>query len=108
MSTVNTLVTRKGTQYINQTIIEQNNSKKAIKEQLHGQTSKYAVVQEQFLICQLCFWCASYYAHSMVNVSVKFDIAATVIAQCPSCDIKGKIQSLPISHNKHPAYGEHS
>jgi hypothetical protein len=108
MSTVNTLVTRKGIQYIKQTIIEQNNSKKAIKEQLHSQTSKHAVVQKQFLICQLCFWCASYYAHSTANISVKFDIANTVIAQCPSCNIKGKIQSLSISHNKHHTYGEHS
>jgi hypothetical protein len=92
---------RKDIPYVKQTNIEQNN--KGIKQQLYSETSK----QRQFLICQLCFWCASYYAHSTANVSVKFDIDNIETAQCPSCNTKGRIEFLPISYNQSYVYGEH-
>jgi hypothetical protein len=107
MSTANTSITqRKDVSYIKQTMVEQNN-KKSIKVSGNSETSKCAIVQKQFLICQLCFWCASYYAHSTAKASIKFDIDNTEGVQCPSCNTKGKVQSLPILYNHRYAYGEH-
>ena len=40
-----------------------------------------------FLLCQSCFWCASYYNYS------------EVVTRCPTCD-SNSIESLPISNSE--------
>lgn len=42
-----------------------------------------------FLICDSCFWCASYYDTSNLNK----------VTKCPCCD-NNSIESIPISHNE--------
>jgi hypothetical protein len=55
-----------------------------------------------FLICQSCFWCASYYItpkmFSRMTKATK-NISAVNITKCPSC-IEGNIESLPITENE--------
>jgi hypothetical protein len=41
----------------------------------------------QFLLCQSCFWCASYFNYS------------EVVTRCPTCD-SNNIESLPISNSE--------
>ena len=110
MSTANTSITqRKDRPYVKQTIVGQqnNNNKKSLKEYMHNDTSEYAIVQKQFLICQFCFWCASCYTYDTANGSLKFDISNLAAVQhCPGCGAKGRIQLLPILRNEHKTYGE--
>src|SRR5262245_37740390 len=40
-----------------------------------------------FLICQSCFWCASYFNY------------AEVISRCPTCD-SNNVESLPITNSE--------
>jgi hypothetical protein len=47
-----------------------------------------------FLLCQSCFWCASYISPQIPN-----RITKQVITKCPSC-IEGNIESLPIAGNE--------
>jgi len=98
MSTANASITRgKDRLYVNQTAVEQNNNNKKSKEALtNSETSKYAMAQKQFLICQHCFWCASYYAYGTANIPLKFEIS-NIAAHCPGCNTKGRIESFPIS-----------
>ena len=104
MSTANTSINqRKDTPRIKQTIIEQNsNDKERIYEDRPSETPGCLIVQKQFLICQVCFWCASYYIYDMANWSPKFDVFnLAAIQQCPGCSAKGTIESLPILYNEH-------
>jgi|SRR6188472_2068953 len=111
MSTTNTPITyRKDTPYIEQTIVDQQNSnnKKTLKEHRPSTISECSIVQKQFLICQTCFWCASYYTYDTTNDSLKFDVFNLVaIQQCPGCSAKGTIESLLILYNEHHAYDKH-
>jgi|SRR5918992_1019137 hypothetical protein len=55
-----------------------------------------------FLICQSCFWCASYIGPKMfsrMTEAATKNNAAAAITTCPSC-IEGNIESLPITQNK--------
>jgi hypothetical protein len=55
---------------------------------LNGQTNE-VTKQKNFMICELCLWCASSYIHSYgTNVAVK----------CPNCK-DGTIELLPINDN---------
>ena len=55
---------------------------------LNGQSIE-VTKQKNFMICELCLWCASSYFHSYrTNVSVK----------CPNCK-DGTIELLPICDN---------
>ncbi|MBV9178592.1 MAG: hypothetical protein JO297_16320 [Nitrososphaeraceae archaeon] len=97
---------RKDRLYIKQTIAEQNsNNKKGLKEYRPSETSQCSIVQKYFLICQLCFWCASYYTYDTANESPNFEISNLIynlapVQRCPSCS-KGTIESLPILYNEH-------
>ena len=98
---------RKDRSYVKQAIIEQNYNKKSLEDK-PNETSGFHIVQRQFLICQVCFWCASYYTYDVVNWSSKFDIfSLESIQQCPSCCSKGTIESLPISQNQEYTYSKH-
>jgi uncharacterized protein (UPF0262 family) len=100
MSTANTPIThRKDTPYIEQTIVDQQNSnnKKIQKEHRPSAISERSIIQKYFLICQACFWCASYYTYNMANDSLKFDtFNLSAVQQCPDCSAKDTIESLPI------------
>jgi len=95
MSTANMSIAQgKDRLYIHQTTtVEQNNKKSQIPT--NNETSKHAIPQKQFLICQHCFWCASYYDYGTSNIQLKFEISI-VTAHCPSCNTKDRIESLPI------------
>ena len=55
---------------------------------LNGQSNE-VTKQKNFMICELCLWCASSYFHSYrTNVAVK----------CPNCK-DGTIELLPICDN---------
>lgn len=55
---------------------------------LNGQSNE-VTKQKNFMICELCLWCASSYFHSnRTNVAVK----------CPNCK-DGTIELLPICDN---------
>jgi hypothetical protein len=41
-----------------------------------------------FLLCESCFWCASY-----------FNNYRKVVSNCPTCDNE-KVESMPISHDE--------
>jgi hypothetical protein len=47
-----------------------------------------------FLICQSCFWCASY-----ISPQIYKRITKETTTKCPSC-VKGDIESLPIAKNE--------
>jgi hypothetical protein len=47
-----------------------------------------------FLICQSCFWCASY-----ISPPIYRRMTEETIAKCPSC-FKGNVESLPIAQNE--------
>jgi hypothetical protein len=82
------------------TIVEQNNSdKERVYEHRPSAISECSIVQKQFLICQACFWCASYYTYDTTNWFPKFNLAA--ILQCPGCSAKSTVESLPILQNEH-------
>jgi hypothetical protein len=98
MSTANMSITRgKDRLYVNQTAVEQNNNNKKSTILSNSETSKYAIPQKQFLICQHCFWCASYYAYGTAKIPLKLEMSDIVTAHCPGCNNKGRIESLPIS-----------
>ena len=63
-------------------------------------TGKEVSTGKYFLLCQSCFWCASYYHNNNNNTSVDMhlDISDT-IAKCPACQNKGSINSMSISAN---------
>ena len=107
-ATTNASITqRKDRPYVKQAIIEQNNNKNSI-EHRPNETSGYLIAQGQFLICQVCFWCASYYTYDAVNRSPKFDLFnLESIQQCPSCSAKDTIESLPILQNQEYTYSKH-
>jgi hypothetical protein len=55
-----------------------------------------------FLICQSCFWSASYYITPKMfsrMTKVTKNISRADIAKCPSC-IEGNIESFPITENE--------
>jgi hypothetical protein len=100
MSTANTSIRLETDRlYFNQTAVEQNNNnnKKSKQVLTNSQTSKHAMAQKQFLICQDCFWCASYYAYDTPSIPLKFEISNIAAAHCPGCNTKGGIESLLIS-----------
>ena len=109
MSTANTSINqRKDTPSIKQTIVEQNsNDKESVYEHRPNAISKCSIVQKQFLVCQACFWCASYYTYNIANWFPKSNVFNLDIQQCPGCSAKGTIESLPILYNEHHAYGKH-
>jgi hypothetical protein len=41
-----------------------------------------------FLLCESCFWCASF-----------FNVYREVVSKCPSCN-SSCVESMPISHNE--------
>jgi hypothetical protein len=47
-----------------------------------------------FLICQSCFWCASYISPRIYN-----GMTEQTIAKCPACT-RGNVESLPIAQNE--------
>jgi hypothetical protein len=57
-------------------------------------TGKEVSTGKYFLLCQSCFWCASYYNNTSVDMHL--DISDT-IAKCPACHNKGRINSMYIS-----------
>jgi hypothetical protein len=52
-----------------------------------------------FLLCQSCFWCASYISPQIHNRNTK-----QVTTKCPYC-IGGDIESLPIAENEEYRFG---
>lgn len=61
-------------------------------------TGKEVSIGKYFLLCQSCFWCASYYHNNNTSVDMHLDISDT-IAKCPACHNKGSINSMSISAN---------
>lgn len=109
MSIANTSITQRKSDrpYVKQTIEEQQNSnkKQRLKEYRPSATSESTIAQKYFLICRLCFWCASYYTYNIFNGSLKSDISnLSALQHCPGCGTKGTIESLSILHNKHYRY----
>ena len=47
-----------------------------------------------FLICQSCFWCASY-----ISPQIYRRMTEATIAKCPRCT-RGNVESLPIAQNE--------
>ncbi len=43
-----------------------------------------------FIICNMCFWCASLYSNANSSFNVK----------CPACDDNRNLESIPISKNE--------
>jgi rubrerythrin len=70
------------------------------KNQLRGVLKEY--VRKYFLVCESCFWCASYYEkryNGYENLSRAQDMT-TPNASCPACGIDAAIKYLPISSDK--------
>lgn len=63
-------------------------------------TMKEVSTGKYFLLCQSCFWCASYYHNNNASVDMHLDISDT-IAKCPACHNKGRMNSMSISDNNH-------
>ena len=78
------------------------------KNQLRGVLKEK--VRKHFLVCEACFWCASYYEkryYGYENSSRAQDMT-TPNASCPACDTEAAIKFLPISSDKSdkPSIGE--
>jgi hypothetical protein len=74
--------------------LAQNNNK------VHKVTEKK--IQKFFLICESCFWCASYceFYYDYDNVLRSRDIITTRYANCPTCGTDKAVESLPILFDK--------
>ena len=59
-------------------------------------------IQKIFLICESCFWCASYcdLYYDYDNVLRSQDIITTRYASCPACRTDKAVESLPILLDK--------
>ena len=59
-------------------------------------------IQKFFLICESCFWCASYcdLYYDYENILRSQDIITTQYASCPACGTDKAIESLPILFDK--------
>ena len=59
-------------------------------------------IQKFFLICESCFWCASYcdLYYDYDNILRSQDIITTQYASCPACGTDKAIESLPILFDK--------
>jgi hypothetical protein len=55
---------------------------------------KTTISDIHFLLCQSCFWCASYTSPFLYKRMTK-----ETIAKCPSCN-EGNIESIPIAENE--------
>jgi hypothetical protein len=78
------------------------------KNQLRGVLKEK--VRKYFLVCESCFWCASYYEklyYGYENSSRAQDMT-TPNASCPACGTDDAIKFLPISSDKSdkPSTGE--
>jgi hypothetical protein len=56
---------------------------------------KIRISEINFIICQSCFWCASYISTTLSTPDS--------ITKCPSC-IEGNIESIPIARNEDYRY----
>lgn len=99
------VATRKDIPYVKQTTVQKNNKKSKVLR--NSETSNHAMAQKQFLICQHCFWCASYCDYNTSNIPLKFEISNIVATRCPGYNTKDRIKSLPILYNQGYAYTEH-
>jgi hypothetical protein len=51
-----------------------------------------------FLLCPLCFWCASCLPSQMLRTIAAAKNSAS-LAKCPSC-IEGNVESVPVAENE--------
>jgi hypothetical protein len=74
--------------------VAQNNNK------VHKITEKK--IQKIFLVCESCFWCASYcdLYYDYDNVLRSQDIITTQFASCPACRTDKAVESHPILLDK--------
>jgi hypothetical protein len=61
-------------------------------------TGKEVSTGKYFLLCQSCFWCASYYHNNNASVNMHLVISDT-IAKCQACHNEDSINSMSISAN---------
>lgn len=92
-----------------------SNQKKVATANFAQNKSQVRLVTEKkirkfFLICESCFWCASYYEelyYDCENSSSSQDMT-TQNASCPACGTDKTVEFLPISFDKSekPSTGE--
>lgn len=112
-STFNNLVSLLQNGYARSVILkvlaEQNNIQSIenspnLAGQFNGIKVQSYIHQAQFIICQSCFWCASYISPTKSGeqgrTTTKNNNATNnVIMKCPSC-IEGDIEAIPIAENE--------
>ena len=54
---------------------------------------RIVINKKHFLLCRLCFWCASHFNN------VGYTISTTAITKCPSCS-NNRVESIPISYDE--------
>jgi hypothetical protein len=72
----------------------QNNYSLDVSLKIKAEEAKGIIDKIDFLICQSCFWCASY-----ISPPIYRRMTEETIAKCPSC-ISGNVESLPIAQNE--------
>ena len=101
MSTIETIAAKKE-EMQQQTIDLQNIKRQSNVTTTTQNTDRLIYLQQiRFLLCQSCFWCASYVITSGCSSNNNSVLTfSTLIKKCPICK-NAKIKSLPISHNEH-------
>lgn len=62
-----------------------------------------SLTPKYFLICESCFWCASYcdfYYYDYGKVLESQDIVTSRFANCPTCGTNKAVKSLPLAISK--------
>jgi hypothetical protein len=62
-----------------------------------------SLTPKYFLICESCFWCASYcdfYYYDYGKVLESQDIVTLRFANCPTCGTNKAVKSLPLAISK--------
>lgn len=62
-----------------------------------------SLTPKYFLVCESCFWCASYcdfYYYDYGKVLRSQDIMTARFANCPTCGTNKAVKSLPLSIGK--------
>jgi hypothetical protein len=72
------------------TVEEQNEIRRS--DATTRQNVQNVITQIQFLLCQSCFWCASY-------IGLSSNVKTADLIKCLICK-DGKIESLPIANNE--------
>jgi hypothetical protein len=101
MSIIETIAAKK--EKLQQQTIDLQNIKRQSNVTTTTQNTDRLIYLQQirFLLCQSCFWCASYVITSDCSSNNNSVLTfSTLIKKCPICK-NDKIKSLPISHNEH-------